>query len=318
MLRYWIIAPIETEPRAQFDRVWQFDLDNEAISIGWAKLGDVSAMKRQELAEAVKVAYPEKPSTAVGLCANMIWNFYNQIKPDDMVVARRGRKVIAGIGRVSKMAFYAPGKNPFCNHPHFLGVQWQLQPRDRAFPTVAFPMQTVAEISKEQFQKLFESDSFATADADSERQMESVELVDSASLTFVLEKYLEEFIVSNFQSIFQGTLTLYRDSEGNDGQQYATDIGQIDILAFEPKSQSFVVIELKKGRSSDQVVGQILRYMGWVKENLCTVGQNVKGLVVCREPDPRLTYALQMTSGIDLRYYDISFKLMDTSSTRAA
>ena len=112
---------------------------------------------------------------------------------------------------------------------------------------------------------------------------------------FVLEKYLEEFIVSNFDSIFKKELTIYVDADGNDGQQYATDIGPIDILAVEPKSKAFVVIELKKGRPSDQALGQVLRYMGWVKKNLCTNGQPVKGLVVCRDPDERLSYALEMT-----------------------
>jgi hypothetical protein len=50
-----------------------------------------------------------------------------------------------------------------------------------------------------------------------------------------------------------------------------------------------VVIELKKGRPSDQVVGQVLRYMGWVKKHLCTNGQAVKGLVICRDHDPKST-----------------------------
>ncbi|MDI6768951.1 MAG: endonuclease NucS [Anaerolineales bacterium] len=128
---------------------------------------------------------------------------------------------------------------------------------------------------------------------------------------FVLEKYLEDFIASNFHAIFKGELEIYEDAEGNDGQQYSTEIGTIDILSIEPRSNSFVVIELKKGRPSDQVVGQILRYMGWVKQNLCKSGQGVKGLVVCRDPDPKLSYALEMTNNIDVRYYSISFKLRE-------
>jgi len=129
---------------------------------------------------------------------------------------------------------------------------------------------------------------------------------------FVLEKYLEEFIVSNFDTIFKGTLKIYEDAAGADGQQYPTDIGPIDILALEPRSDSFVVIELKKGRPSDQVIGQILRYMGWVKKNLCKDAQAVKGLVICRDPDPKLSYALEMTSNIDVRYYSVSFKLTES------
>ena len=73
------------------------------------------------------------------------------------------------------------------------------------------------------------------------------------------------------------------------------------------------MIELKKGRPSDQVVGQVLRYMGWVKENLCDNRQGVKGLVICHEADPKLSYALKMTRDVDVRYYKVSFKLSETS-----
>lgn len=73
---------------------------------------------------------------------------------------------------------------------------------------------------------------------------------------FVLAKYLEDFILSNFQTTSRVNL---RAKDGMLGQQYPTDIGPIDVLSVQPTSNSFVVIELKKGRSSDQVVGQILR-----------------------------------------------------------
>ncbi|HYS54320.1 MAG TPA: hypothetical protein VER58_11220 [Thermoanaerobaculia bacterium] len=69
--------------------------------------------------------------------------------------------------------------------------------------------------------------------------------------------------------------------------------------------------ELKKGRPSDQVGGQVLRYMGWVKEHLCENDQIVKGLVICRDPDPKLSYALRMANNVAIRYYNVSFKLKD-------
>jgi RecB family endonuclease NucS len=83
-------------------------------------------------------------------------------------------------------------------------------------------------------------------------------------------------------------------------------------LAIEPQSGSFVVIELKKGRPSDQVVGQILRYMGWVKKNLCKDGQGVKGLIICHDQDDKLSYALDMTHDIEVKYYDMKFWLNDS------
>ena len=305
MPRYWVIAPIESKPPELFDKVWHFDVANNLISIGWRQLGDVSMMSREKLSEAVASKYPEKPPGTQGLYGNMIWAFYHEIGPGDFVIARRGRKTLAAVGRVSQSAFYAPGKNPATEHPNFLEIAWQDQPRDRVFPSVVFPMHTLAELSEQQYRNLLEGSGIELPGT-----AEPSETFEDPS-AFVLEKYLEDFIVSNFNTIFRGTLHIYEDAEGNEGQQYATDIGPIDILAVEPKSNVFVVIELKKGRPSDQVIGQILRYMGWVKKNLCKEGQAVKGLVICRDPDPKLSYALEMTNNIDVRYYSVSFKLRE-------
>ena len=304
MPRYWVIAPVESKPSGIFDKVWQFDLANNLISIGWKELADVSKMNREELAEAVASTYPDKPPATKGLYANMIWAFYHEIALGDFVIARRGRKNLAAVGKVLQSATYTPGKNPVHNHPNFLEVAWQEQPRNKVFPSVVFPMQTLADLTEVQYHNLLEGSGMQDVVS------EAAEATEDPS-AFVLEKYLEDFIVSNFKTIFKGKLRIYEDAEGNDGQQYATDIGPIDILALEPESNSFVIIELKKGRPSDQVVGQILRYMGWVKKNLCKDGQAVKGLVICRDPDPKLTYALEMTQNIDVRYYSVSFKLSD-------
>jgi len=304
MPRYWVMAPVESKPADLFDKVWQYDLAENVISIGWKQIGDVTAMSREELAEAVARAYPDKPSQTKGLYTNMLWAFYHEMLPGDYVLARKGRKILAGIGKVTGQAIYSPGKNPYVEHPGFIEVAWQAEPRDKSFSSVVFPMHTLAEFSEEQFRSVVEGSGPPIAPQETEPEVEDAS-------EFVLEKYLEEFIVSNFDTIFQGRLRVFVDAEGNDGQQYVTDIGPIDILAIEEKTKAFVVIELKKGRPSDRVVGQVLRYMGWVKQNLCENGETVRGLVICREHDPKLTYALEMTNNIDVRYYSVSFKLKE-------
>ncbi|HLA83230.1 MAG TPA: endonuclease NucS domain-containing protein [Thermoguttaceae bacterium] len=304
MPRYWVIAPVESKPRELFDKVWQFDLTNNLISIGWKQLGDVSNMSREELSEAVASTYPDKPPQTKGLYANMIWAFYHEINPGDIIVARRGRKTLTAVGKVNGPAYYTPGKCPDHGHPHFMEVLWQSQPRDKDYHGIVFPMRTLAELTEQQFRSLVEGSGMPPI------TQEITGTTENAS-EFVLEKYLEDFIVSNFDAIFKKKYKIYEESEQINGQQYPTDIGTIDILAIEAESSAFVVIELKKGRPSDQVVGQTLRYMGWVKENLCTNGQAVKGLVICRDADPKLSYALAMTNNIDVRYYSVWFKLRE-------
>ena len=173
-------------------------------------------------------------------------------------------------------------------------------------------MYTLKDISEAEYRRFVEE----TSDTAEISQIQEPSGLFEESSDFALEKFLQEFIASNFDNIFKGSLVMYVDGAGGDGQQYETNIvGRIDILAVEPKSDSFVVIELKRGMSSDQVVGQVLRYMGWVKSKLCKDGQQVKGLIICRERDPKLDYALTMTNNIEVRYYEVNFKLKETPQT---
>ncbi|HCC67929.1 TPA: hypothetical protein DEP90_01790, partial [Patescibacteria group bacterium] len=131
------------------------------------------------------------------------------------------------------------------------------------------------------------------------------------SQKFYLERYLEEFLVSNWENInLEDGLEIFEDDDGNFGQQYYTsDVGYIDILARD-KNGNFVVIELKKGRKNDEVVGQVLRYMGWVKNHLAKNNENVRGLIIVGEKDPKLEYALEMVKDkVSLKLYSINFKL---------
>ena len=75
MPRYWIIAPFGSKEPGLFDRVWQFDLASNVISIGWSQLGDVSRMSRQALSDVVALAFPDSPPATKSLFVNMIWAF---------------------------------------------------------------------------------------------------------------------------------------------------------------------------------------------------------------------------------------------------
>jgi len=70
-----------------------------------------------------------------------------------------------------------------------------------------------------------------------------------------------------------------------------------------------LVVELKKGRVSDNVIGQIQRYMGYVKDELAESNQNVRGIVIALEDDNRLRRALSVTVNIDFYRYQVNFKL---------
>ena len=70
------------------------------------------------------------------------------------------------------------------------------------------------------------------------------------------------------------------------------------------------MVELKKGRASDAVVGQIQRYMGFVIEELAEENQIVKGAIVAFEDDIKIKRALAVKKNIEFYKYQVSFKLI--------
>ncbi len=132
------------------------------------------------------------------------------------------------------------------------------------------------------------------------------------NFNFPLEKYLEEFIVQNWdKTSFHRHYKIFTDDDGNSGRQYNIGDGRIDILAVSTDQKTLLVIELKRGRASDVVVGQTLRYMGYVKEVLADPGQTVKGAIIAYEDDNKLRQAIGMVPQIKFYRYAISFKLVE-------
>lgn len=116
-----------------------------------------------------------------------------------------------------------------------------------------------------------------------------------------MENDLRDFLAENIFLIEKG-LTLV-------GKEYDTrGAGRIDLLCKD-KNGCHVVIELKKGRIGHEVVGQALKYMGWVQKNL---SKKVRGIIVVNEPDDKLLYAAMPVGDlIKVKYYKVNFAISD-------
>ena len=297
MVRYWAIAPADYGNRERFEQCWQYDRANGIMAIGWdvgapSSRDDLEA-KYAEVAHNAKYAHKES-WTRHGL--NMLTKFWFDIQPGDRIIARAGRKRLVGVGTVQGSPYYASSKGSTWGR-NFLPVSWD-DIKKREFPNVVFGRHTVSELQEDRFLALTGETDVVPAEPDIQLQTE-----------FAMEKPLEEFIVSNFSAVFGADLQLYKDDEGSYGRQYRTDVGIIDILAWEPATSSYVVMELKRGRLVDEAVGQVLRYMGWVKEHLCRQGEGVRGIIIGRDRDDRLDYALSMVENVEARFYRVDFQL---------
>ncbi len=102
----------------------------------------------------------------------------------------------------------------------------------------------------------------------------------------ILEKGLEEAIKPNLSQ-----LGLKFASEGI-RQQFSmgVGVGRSDLIC-EDANGNLVILELKRGRSSDEVVGQVLRYMGHVRANVAKDGQDVFGCILTGDYDEHLKLA---------------------------
>lgn len=305
MVRYWVIAPYNYDDRAAFDACWQYDQANGVIAIGW-DLGDLSGLSKEVISTRYLEHTEQDPKEWEPKSRHQVIKFWTEIQRDDIIIARGGRKRVVGIGTVVGPAFYDAEKGkaraggnaePF---PNFLRVRWEKG--ETVFPRVELGMQTLYEMPAERYAELFETPAIPEFPGDAE------------SGSFRLERHLEDFIVANFDRVFAGKYAYFQEDERGEGRQYPTDIGLIDILAREKATNAYVVIELKRDKSSDQAVGQTLRYMGWVKEHLCQAGEEVKGLIICQDADERLEYALSMTPNIIHKRYRVDFRLEEPAA----
>ena len=125
-----------------------------------------------------------------------------------------------------------------------------------------------------------------------------------------MEQQLEDFIIQNWnESEFGKKYDLIEEDGDLKSQQYRTGVGPIDILAKDKESGDYVVIELKRNQTSDDTVGQVTRYMGWIQDKLGDEG--VKGIIVAGSYDEKLYYAQKMLKNIEVFLYEVNFKLSE-------
>lgn len=142
---------------------------------------------------------------------------------------------------------------------------------------------------------------------------DSDEVPQESDYRFHLERHLHEFMRDNWSSTVLGRdWEIYeQDGDPDAGYEYPCPVGRIDLLARHRREPRWLVIELKRNQSSDKTVGQVLRYMGWVKGHLAKGGEAVEGLVVALSGDEGLKYALSLAPGVRLMLYEVDFPLRD-------
>jgi len=249
--------------------------------------------------------HPDKSKIAAGLSCGFLWTVSIGIKKDDIVLCPDGEGRYR-VGEVSSDYFYKTGEVL----PHRRSVHWLNQTIDRSSMSEALrnstgSIGTISTISqyRDEIEKLIGGYSVTTL-------ISTDETVEDPS-AFAMEKHLEDFLVKNWsQTDFGKEYDIFEEDGSKIGQQYMTDTGPLDILAVSKDKKKLLVVELKKGRASDAVVGQVLRYMGYVKDELAEADQTVEGVIIALEDDQRIRRALSIVPSVNFYRYQISFKLV--------
>lgn len=250
--------------------------------------------------------HPGKTKIGAGLACGALWSVAKGIKKGDIVLCPDGEGVYR-VGEVAGDYSYAPGQVL----PHRRAVNWLPVSIARAAMSEALQnstgsIGTVSTITNhaQEIEKFLAEGKAATAIVASDPDVED-------PVAFAMEKHLEAFLVANWhQTELSKTYSIYEEDGEPVGQQYATDAGPIDILAVSKDGKRLLVVELKRGRASDVVVGQILRYMGYVKEQIAEPDQIVEGAIIALEDDQKLRWALAAVPSISFYRYQVSFKLV--------
>ena len=92
------------------------------------------------------------------------------------------------------------------------------------------------------------------------------------------------------QSLEPG-LKVFRDGAGKAvGAGYVSGVGDIDLLATD-KSGDLVVVMISEQEQGEELIGEVLQRVGWVRKHLGAGKKQVRGIVLCQEPPESLSYA---------------------------
>ncbi len=157
-------------------------------------------------------------------------------------------------------------------------------------------------IPRDDFETILESQTVIDVEEDEYDDASSTAL--TAGVPLLAETELHAYLAENLDRI-ESDLQPY---DPDDYFERQTDVGRIDLLCRDGRGD-IVVVELKKGRADDKVVGQLARYMGWVGEKLWTDGAAVRGIIVANIVSEKLRYAAKAFPNVRLVEYQVEFKL---------
>jgi restriction system protein len=288
-IRFWKISP------GKQAYLWEEFKAKNYIAIGWNDVGDLRKFANRD--EIIKEFYDVYPDSL----PDQVLEFFYDMKKGDRVLIY-GNKNVYALGEILSDYYYKEEESDvYYLYNHRRDVKWleiptpplsiEFLPED--LQRKLMRPRTIIELTEDEWKSIEE----VIKEQPPPEELEQPPPIEP-SFSISLERTLRDYLAEN-PNILEYGLQL-------EGKEYPTDAGNIDIL-FKDKDGGYVVVETKKGRESDKVVGQILRYMGWVKKNL---SPKVRGIIVTHTSDSNLEWAVEAVRDlVKLKFYKVKFEL---------
>ncbi|NLE00107.1 MAG: hypothetical protein GX640_09540 [Fibrobacter sp.] len=130
----------------------------------------------------------------------------------------------------------------------------------------------------------------------------------SVTGSYIETANLRAYLAKNLELI-ENNLELYVDGAGNDGVEYPTDFGPIDLLCID-RNGAFIITEILTSNTPDASTGQILKHRTWVRRHLA-FGKPLRCYLVGSSIPEHVRYSLADNEDVFLKEYDLTIRLKD-------
>lgn len=305
--RYWIVnCPVLYAPG-----VWTTWYRENCVALGW----------------------PPPTSRLEGPTDSQGWEYARsrakQIKPGDYVIPYLMKWRLGPLARVVDVRIrdeeWAPTvpKGQYSLNPHEgeqgrrIQVAWQGDQNPPFGKAAVIPPEnrkgggetkhSLEELTEERFKLLqrilADPQNWVDFPADVQPEVIPPEVAAPAAATVTgLETEVRRFLARNLHLVEPG---LRPHPDYPEVEEYVTDVGRLDLFCEDAAGRP-VVIEVKAAEPTDQAVGQIARYLGWIKETYPDA-PGVRGVLLAPSVQWVGVKAVQRAvPGLEIRRYRIS------------
>lgn len=98
-------------------------------------------------------------------------------------------------------------------------------------------------------------------------------------------------LLAEHPEMLERGLGVFRNNDGVAvGANYSSGVGSIDLLGS-ASNGDLVVVMISEKDQGEELVGEVLQRLGWVRKHVGEGKRKVRGIVLCQDPPESLSYA---------------------------